>query len=143
MKNQVNVLEEGLEVTLDFCKLKNYFGKKSKRNKKIMPVVVQNAITKEVLILAYVNQEALEYSLKNRVAAFWSTSRNELWVKGLTSGSILKLIEIRVNCEQNSLLYLVEPVNNAGACHTKDEKGYRGSCFYRKMSIDGKALEKV
>jgi phosphoribosyl-AMP cyclohydrolase len=141
MKKQANVLEEGGKVMLDFCKLQNYFTKDA-NEREIMPVVVQNAITKEVLILAYVNKQALEYSLRNRVAAFWSTSRDELWIKGLTSGSVLRLVEIRVNCDQNSLLYLVEPLNNAGACHTKDENGYRASCYYRVMSADGGKLEK-
>jgi len=135
-------LEEGGEIILDFCKLRGYFAK-GINEREIMPVVVQNAITKEVLILAYANKEALRYSLRNRVAAFWSTSRDELWVKGLTSGSTLKLVEVRVNCDQNSLLYLVEPLNNAGACHTKDENGYRASCYYRVISIDGKKLQKL
>jgi phosphoribosyl-AMP cyclohydrolase len=137
------LLEEGNKVMLDFSKLQDYFIKEGLREKEIMPVVVQNAITKEVLILAYVNKQALEYSLRNGVAAFWSTSRNELWVKGLTSGCTLKLIEVRVNCEQNSLLYLVEPVNNSGACHTFGPEGYRISCYYRKISSDGKQLEKI
>ena len=137
------LLEEVDKIILDFFKLKNYFIRvDGKWEMEIMPVVVQDIITKEVLILAYVNKEALAYSLANRVAAFWSTSRNELWIKGLTSGSYLKLIEIRVNCDQNSLLYLVEPVNNSGACHTKDKNGYRAGCYYRRMLTNGK-LEKV
>ncbi|MDP2736519.1 MAG: phosphoribosyl-AMP cyclohydrolase [bacterium] len=77
------------------------------------------------------------------MAAFWSTSRNELWIKGLTSGSTLKLIEVRVNCDQNSLLFLVESVNGAGACHTKDGNGYRAGCYYRKMLTNGKRLKKL
>ena len=137
------LLEEGNKVMLGFCKLRDYFNKEGKEGKEIIPVVVQYWKTKEVLLLAYVNQEALEYSVKNRIAAFWSTSRNELWVKGLTSGCTLKLVEVRVNCEQNSLLYLVEPVNNSGACHTFSPEGYRVSCYYRKISINGKQLEKI
>ena len=142
MKSKTNVLEEGGKAMLDFLKLKNYFAKQDGREQAIMPAVVQDADTKEVLILAYVNRAALAYSLRHRVAAFWSTSRDELWIKGLTSGSVLELIEIRVNCDQNSLLYLVKPLNNAGACHTKDGNGYRASCYYRVMSADGKKLEK-
>lgn len=138
MKSKIKFLEEGDEAMLDFGKLKNYFAKQDGQEKNIMPVVVQDAATKEVLILAYVNKEALVYSLRNRVAAFWSTSRNELWIKGLTSGSILRLVEIRVNCEQNSLLYLVNPLNNVGACHTKEENGYRLSCYYRKILTNNK-----
>lgn len=137
-KDRVNPLEEGDKAMLDFCKLRDYFARQDNLEKNIMPVVVQDMATREVLILAYVNKEALDYSLHKRVAAFWSTSRNELWVKGLTSGSVLRLVEIRVNCEQNSLLYLVEPLNNAGACHTKERNVYRTGCFYRRISIDGR-----
>ena len=93
-----------------------------------------------MLIVAYVNQEALDYSLQNGIAAFWSTSRNELWVKGATSGDTLRLVEVRVNCEQNSLLYLVRP-EGTGACHTKYATGTsRPSCYYRKL-ISGNRLE--
>lgn len=100
----------------------------------VVPVAVQDADTKEVLIVAYANREALDYTLTHGVAAFWSTSRNELWVKGASSGDSLRLVEVRVNCEQNSLLYLVHP-QGAGACHTKDETGKaRRSCFYRRAA---------
>ena len=85
------------------------------------------------LIVAYLNQVALDYAVENKVAAFWSTSRNELWVKGATSGDILDLLEIRVNCEQNSVLYMVRP-RGQGACHTKDGRGLsRKSCYYRRL----------
>ncbi|MBN1399554.1 MAG: phosphoribosyl-AMP cyclohydrolase, partial [Anaerolineae bacterium] len=71
------------------------------------------------------------------VAAFWSTSRNELWVKGATSGDTLQVVEVRVNCEQNSLLYIVRPLG-AGACHTKTLDGHtRMSCYYRRI-VDGR-----
>jgi phosphoribosyl-AMP cyclohydrolase len=67
------------------------------------------------------------------VAAFWSTSRDELWVKGATSGDTLQVVEVCVNCEQNSLLYLVRPLG-AGACHTKTPDGQtRMSCYYRRI----------
>ena len=78
-----------------------------------------------------------EQSLGNGVAAFWSTSRNELWVKGATSGDTLESVEVRVNCEQNSLLYLVRPLGK-GACHTKGADGRaRSTCYYRVIR-DGK-----
>ncbi len=109
-------LEEGTGLSLDFQKL----GKVAACGEAVVPVAVQDAETKEVLILAYANAQALDYSVRNGVAAFWSTSRNELWVKGATSGDMLDLVEIRINCEQNSLLYLVRP-RGRGACHTKDE----------------------
>lgn len=119
----------------DFAKLQQ-IGIKIDPKNPVIPVIVQDANTKEVLILAYANQEALNYSLDHGIATFWSTSRNELWIKGKTSGDILKLIEIRVNCEQNSLLYLVEPVK-AGACHVKDKHGKAlPTCYYRKLVHD-------
>jgi phosphoribosyl-AMP cyclohydrolase len=129
-------LEEGRELGLDFEKL----AKVAATGVPVLPVVVQDARTLEVLIVAYANQEALDYTLEHGVAAFWSTSRNELWVKGATSGDSLRLVEVRVNCEQNSLLYLVEPLGK-GACHTKDAEGNtRTSCYYRRIDEDG-ALE--
>lgn len=129
MSSDENRLEEGTELSLDFQKL----GKVAACGEAVVPVAVQDAKTKEVLILAYVNAQALDYSVRNGVAAFWSTSRNELWVKGATSGDMLDLVEIRLNCEQNSLLYLVRP-RGRGACHTKDEAGTpRRTCYYRRM----------
>ena len=131
------MLEEGDERMLNFRKL----SKVAEIGVPVVPVVVQDAYTKEVLILAYTNELALEYTLKHGVAAFWSTSRNELWVKGATSGDTLKLVEVLVNCEQNSLLYLVRPVGQ-GACHTKGNDGRsRSSCYYRRI-VDGR-LEMV
>ena len=66
----------------------------------------------------------------------WSTSRRKLWIKGETSGDVLDLVEIRVNCEQNSLLYLVKP-RRTGACHTRGPDGRtRRSCFYRALEGD-------
>jgi len=122
-------LEEGSELLLDFYKL----AKVAQTGESVLPVVVQDAETREVLILAYVNDLALRHSLEQGVAAFWSTSRDELWVKGATSGDTLQLVEVRVNCEQNSLLYLVKPLGK-GACHTKDANGEtRASCYYRKI----------
>ena len=128
-------LEEGATLCLDFGKLEKYFQERGDGKTQIVPVVVQDINSKEVLIFAYANEETLYYSLKNRIAAFWSTSRNEFWIKGSTSGSILTLIEVRVNCEQNSLLYLVRPVNNCGACHTKANGRYRKSCYYRRITV--------
>ena len=116
-------LEEGCALSLDFKKLKGIASIQSD----VLPVVVQHWQNKEVLILAYVNEEALKYSIKNEVACFWSTSRNELWIKGKTSGDYLFLKEVRVNCEQNSLLFLVEP-KTANSCHTG-----RSGCYYRRL----------
>uniref|UniRef100_A0A7S4C8W8 phosphoribosyl-AMP cyclohydrolase n=1 Tax=Eutreptiella gymnastica TaxID=73025 RepID=A0A7S4C8W8_9EUGL len=130
-------LEEGVALTLDFTKLK----KVANCGVDVIPVVAQDATTKDIVVVAYVNEEALQHSLKTRTATFWSTSRNELWVKGATSGDYLDLVDVRVNCEQNSLLYLVKP-RGVGACHTKDSEGKsRSSCYYRHVTPDGAALE--
>lgn len=127
------LLEEGPELALDFSKLRQV----AQAKEAVIPVAVQDADTQEVLIIAYVNEAALRYSIEHGVAAFWSTSRDELWVKGATSGDTLQIVEIRVNCEQNSLLYLVRPLGK-GACHTKDAAGNtRPSCYYRRIR-DGK-----
>jgi phosphoribosyl-AMP cyclohydrolase len=126
-------LEEGNELLIDFDKL----GKVAQCGEAVVPVVVQDADSKKVLFVAYTNQAALEYALEHGVATFWSTSRNELWVKGATSGDTLQLVEVRINCEQNSLLYLVRPLGQ-GACHTKGTDGTsRRSCYYRRIE-DGK-----
>ena len=100
----------------------------------LIPVVTQDFNTKEVLILAFANREAFEETLRNGYATYFSRSRNELWKKGLTSGDLLKMVEIRINCEQNSLLYLVTPIGK-GACHAKRNDGLpHTSCYYRRIS---------
>jgi phosphoribosyl-AMP cyclohydrolase len=104
---------------------------------KLLPVVTQDFHTKEVLILSYVNKEAFDETLRSRYATYWSRSRNELWKKGLTSGDMLHIEEIKINCEQNSFLFLVTP-EGKGACHARKEDGnpYR-SCYYRKIDENG------
>ncbi|MBW7858475.1 MAG: phosphoribosyl-AMP cyclohydrolase [Leptonema sp. (in: Bacteria)] len=119
-------IEEGSQLLLDFAKL-------AKISESVLPVIVQHFTTKEVLILAYVNQEAFSKSIELGQAVFYSTSRKKLWHKGSTSGDFLTLKEIRVNCEQNSLLFLVDPVTK-GVCHTKDKLGQtRPTCYYRQL----------
>jgi phosphoribosyl-AMP cyclohydrolase len=111
-----------------------------KDNEKLLPVVTQDSTTKEVLILSFINKEAFDETRKSGYATYWSRSRNELWKKGLTSGDMLRMEEIRINCEQNSLLYLVTP-EGKGACHAKKEDGNpHSSCYYRKIS-DTNTLE--
>lgn len=122
-------LEEGDELLIDFAKLDQV----AQCGEPVVPVAVQDADTKEVLVVAYADEKALKYTLEHGVAAFWSTSRDELWVKGETSGDTLQLVEVRVNCEQNSLVYLVKPLGE-GACHTKNADGTsRHSCYYRRI----------
>ena len=106
----------------------------------LVPVVTQDTTTKEVLILAFANKEAFEETLKSGLATYYSRSRQELWKKGMTSGDTLKVDEIRINCEQNSLVYLVTP-QGKGACHAKRENGLpHTSCYYRRVTPD-KTLE--
>jgi len=103
----------------------------------LVPVVTQNARTREVLILSFCNKQAFDETRASGFATYWSRTRNELWKKGATSGDLLKIEEIRVNCEQNSLLFLVTP-QGKGACHAKKPDGmpYK-SCYYRRVRKDG------
>ena len=130
-------LEEGTVLRLDFGKLR----KIASGQADVIPAVAQDAQTGEVLIVGYVNELALQTALREKKATFWSTSRNELWIKGLTSGDFLELIEVRVNCEQNSILYKVRPAGH-GACHTKENGKARSGCYYRRLKADG-SLEKA
>lgn len=130
-------LEEGSDLLLDFGKL----DKVAQAGAEVVPVAVQDADSKDVLLIGYANETALRYTLERGLAAFWSTSRNELWVKGATSGDTLQVVEVRVNCEQNALLYLVRMMGQ-GVCHTRNAGGRaRRSCYYRRIR-DGK-LEPV
>ena len=88
----------------------------------LIPVVTQDTHTKEVLILAFANKEAFEETRRSGYATYFSRSRQELWKKGMTSGDMLKIDEIRINCEQNSLVYLVTP-QGKGGCDAKRENG--------------------
>ena len=135
-KSQVNELEEGNVLQLDFNKL----AKAVSQCADVIPVAVQNIDTKEVILVAYINQRALDESIKTRIATFWSTSRNELWIKGATSGHTFELCEIRVNCEQNSLLFIVRP-KGEGICHTRNSAGNARNCYYRRLNMDTGQLE--
>ncbi len=105
----------------------------------LLPVVVQDQYSNDVLMVGYVNEAALRQSLQKQVATFWSTSRNALWTKGETSGDYLRLHEVWVDCDQDALVFRVE-VLGQGVCHTKDTSGRsRISCFYRR--ITGKQLQ--
>ena len=134
----MNQIEEGDKLQLDFSKLL----KATEKCPDVIPVAVQNIDTNEVILVAYTNRETLELAVKTRTAIFWSTSRNELWEKGKTSGEIFELVEIYVNCEQNSLLYKVRP-KKGGICHTKNIKGEARNCYYRKLNLDNWRLENM
>lgn len=98
----------------------------------LVPAVVQNAKTNEVLMVAYMNEETLKMTLETKKATFWSRSRQEVWIKGATSGNYLNVVEVRVDCDEDCLLVMVDP--DGPACHT----GKR-TCFYR--NIDGEELD--
>ena len=126
-------LEEGKTLQIDFKKL----AKVSNCGEDLIPAVAQDHDTGEVLIVGYANELALKTALQEKMATFWSTSRNELWIKGKTSGDYLEIVEARVNCEQNSVLYRVRP-KGQGACHTKDKDGVaRTGCYYRVIEKEG------
>jgi phosphoribosyl-AMP cyclohydrolase len=130
-------LEEGTTLALDWGKL----AKVAATARAVVPVVAQDVTTGAVLVVAFANEVALRETLSRRVAVFWSTSRNELWVKGATSGNTLELVEVRVNCEQNSLLYRVRVAAGQGACHTEDAVGRpRFGCYYRVLEGPPEAL---
>ena len=100
--------------------------------KGLIPAVVQDTITGEVLMVAYMNEQSLEMTKKTKRATFWSRSRGELWEKGKTSGNFMYVKEIRVDCDADCLLLKVEPAG--AACHT----GKR-TCFYR--DIEGAEID--
>jgi phosphoribosyl-AMP cyclohydrolase len=131
-------LEEGTALQLDFSKL----ARTAAKCPDVIPVAVQNAATGEIILVAYANQAALEAAVKSRTAVFWSTSRNELWEKGKTSGEVYDLLEVYVNCEQNSLVYKVRP-RRGGICHTKNRRGEARNCYYRKLNLETLKLENL
>lgn len=134
----VNAKEEGGELQLDFGKLT----RTASVCPGVIPVAIQNADTGEVVLVAYTNEEAFRRALRERRLVLWSTSRNELWEKGQSSGETFDLVEALVNCEQNSLLYRVRP-RRAGICHTKNRRGAPRNCFYRRINLDTLALENL
>lgn len=129
-------IEETDNLCLDFEKLSNM-----NNELKVIPVAVQNIITNEVILIAYTNEEAMIKSIEQRKAIFWSTSRNELWYKGLESGNVFELVEIYVNCEQNSMVYKVKPLKG-NICHTS-YNGIANNCFYRKLDIETMKLKNI
>lgn len=93
----------------------------------LLPAVVQDFKTREVLMLAYVNKEALMKTLETGYAHYWSRSRQKLWMKGETSGNVQKIVNIKVDCDYDSLLFIVEQKGNA--CHTGER-----TCFHNNLS---------
>lgn len=131
-------LEEGSDLRLCFNRLAGVLA----TCPDVLPVAVQNIDTGELVLVAYTNQLAFRKCLKERTLFLWSTSRNELWEKGKTSGETFEVVEAYVNCEQNSLLYRVRP-RRGGICHTGNSQGRPRNCFYRRINLDTLALENV
>jgi phosphoribosyl-AMP cyclohydrolase len=96
----------------------------------LIACVTKDAADGQILMLAYMNEEALRLTIETGFAHYWSRSRQTLWRKGATSGQVQKVKEIRVDCDQDALLLTVEPGGDGGACHTG-----RHSCFYRKVAL--------
>ena len=92
----------------------------------LIPAIVQNAETGQVLMMAYMNADSLRLTLEKGETFFWSRSRRELWHKGATSGNTQKVLDVRIDCDADALLILVQPTGPA--CHTGEE-----SCFYRNV----------
>lgn len=105
-------------------------------NEGLVPVVVQNVHTLQVLMVAYANREAIEKTIKTGYAYYFSRSRNKLWKKGETSGNYQKVLKIMYDCDGDALLYFVE--QKGVACHTG-----RNSCFYRTLAGKGKVYSEV
>ncbi|MCB9477149.1 MAG: phosphoribosyl-AMP cyclohydrolase [Deltaproteobacteria bacterium] len=98
-------------------------------DKGLVPVVAQDATTKQVLMVAWANEEALRHTAETGEGCYWSRSRKELWVKGKTSGNTQKVVDIRLDCDGDTLIYMM---NVAGpACHFDET-----TCFFRR-NVDG------
>ena len=102
-----------------------------KKGDGLIPVIIQDASTHEVLMLGYMNQEAWEETLRMKRASFWSRSRKKLWIKGETSGHFQEIKEIYLDCDGDTLLLRVDQIGGA-ACH----KGFR-SCFHHRYEKNG------
>jgi phosphoribosyl-AMP cyclohydrolase len=117
--------EQSLEETSDFRPRFDGSG--------LLPVIAQHEASGQVLMLAYMNAEALRLTIETGEAHYWSRSRARIWRKGETSGEIQEVVELRIDCDQDALLMTVRLKGSGIACHTG-----RRSCFYR--SVDGKTL---
>ena len=123
-------IEEGLKLDLQFEKRGG-----------LLPVAVQEQSTGQILMLASINRDAFKKTVESGMATFWSTSRNELWTKGETSGDYLQMKDIIIDCDQDAVVYQVELVGN-GVCHTFGSNGaHRKACFYRKLNKNKSELE--
>ena len=101
----------------------------------LVPAIAQDVRTGKVLMMAYMNREALETTLKEGRACYWSRSRKELWRKGATSGDVQIVKDVLVDCDEDTILLLVEQLGR-GACHTR-----KWSCFFRRLTPEGEIQE--
>jgi phosphoribosyl-AMP cyclohydrolase len=123
-------LEESTDLQLQFDKRKG-----------LLPVVVQEYSSGQILMLGYANQEAFENTVNTNKATFWSTSRKKLWIKGEQSGNALIIKKILVDCDQDAIIYQVELMKD-GVCHTFDQLGkHRKACFYRSYDSEENNLQ--
>jgi len=95
----------------------------------LIPAIVQDASTQDVLMLAWMNAEALRQTLQTGQVTFWSRSRSKLWQKGATSGNKLELVDLRLDCDEDAILVLAHPAGPT--CHTGAT-----SCFFRPMTFE-------
>lgn len=100
----------------------------------LIPCITMSAKTGHVLMLAYMNAEALAKTLETREAHYWSRSRNELWHKGATSGHVQRVVGMRTDCDQDAILISVE-MDDETSCHTGRE-----SCFYRSVDLENASV---
>ena len=96
----------------------------------LVPAVVQDADTKDVLMMGFMNRDALEKTLREGKVTFWTRSRQKLWTKGETSGNTLNFVSLRINCNDDSLLVLAHPIG--ATCHTGHP-----TCYYREVESEG------
>ena len=107
----------------------------SKSSEGLLPAIVQDYKTKDVLMLAYINELSWQKTLETGKAHYWSRSRQSLWLKGETSGHVQKIHDILVDCDDDTVVFVVEQIGDA-ACHT----GHR-SCFYRRLVDNALVVE--
>lgn len=125
----MGMIEETDKLMLDWNKISGM-----DRENKVIPVAVQNFATKEVILIAYTNEEAFLETVRTKKLVLWSTSRNKLWFKGAESGNTFSVVNIFVNCEQNSLVYSVT-LDKGNICHTSFN-GVPNNCYYRELDMN-------
>ena len=107
----------------------------SKSKDGLIPAIAQDYKTNDVLMLAYINEDSWNETLKSGNATYWSRSRSKLWKKGESSGNIQKVKEILIDCDEDTVIFKIDQIGGA-ACHV----GYR-SCFYRKLNLQTNEIE--